>query len=119
MSPARLPLALVAGALLAIPSTAAAEQIDGQYIVVLKSQSTSAQAQQTKERARQRGGRVQQEFGAVLKGFSAKLDEDALDAVEADPAVAYVEPDQVMTVDTTQSPATWGLDRIDQASLPL
>jgi len=35
------------------------------------------------------------------------------------PGVAYVEPDQVMMAFTTQSGATWGLDRIDQRSLPL
>src|SRR4030095_8565456 len=35
------------------------------------------------------------------------------------PSVAYVEPDQVVRADTTQSPATWGLDRIDQRDLPL
>src|ERR1700754_4408683 len=100
MSPARVSLALVVAALAALPASAAAEQIDGQYIVLLKSHSTSAREQHTKEGARQRGGRVQREFGTVLKGFSAKLDAQALDAVQADPAVAYVEPDQVVTADT-------------------
>src|SRR5207249_4226090 len=35
------------------------------------------------------------------------------------PNVAYIEPDQVATIDTTQTGATWGLDRIDQRNLPL
>src|SRR5690606_1611424 len=38
----------------------------------------------------------------------------------ADPAVASVEQDQkVQLADVTQTNAPWGLDRIDQASLPL
>ena len=36
-----------------------------------------------------------------------------------DPAVAYVEQDAVVHATDTQSPATWGLDRIDQRDLPL
>jgi subtilisin family serine protease len=39
--------------------------------------------------------------------------------IAADPRVAYVEADGVMKADTTQSGATWGIDRIDQRSLPL
>ena len=37
----------------------------------------------------------------------------------ADPRVQYVEEDSVVTIDTTQTGATWGLDRIDQRNLPL
>ena len=50
----------------------------------------------------------------MLKGFSAKLDAKALAEVRKDPAVDYVEPDRVITLDATQTNATWGLDRIDQ-----
>src|SRR5690606_17253594 len=34
-------------------------------------------------------------------------------------AVEYIEADQVVYASETQSPATWGLDRIDQRELPL
>ena len=36
-----------------------------------------------------------------------------------DKRVKYVEPDQEVSVNTTQNNATWGLDRIDQRNLPL
>jgi subtilisin family serine protease len=120
----RVSVALLAGALLAAPSGAGAEEvagqaIEGQHIVVLKDASSGAAVVGAKARVRNRGGSIQREFRHVLKGFSAKLTDKALAEVRSDPAVDVVEPDRVVTLDTTQSPATWGLDRIDQRSLPL
>ena len=111
--------ALLAGALVAMPSSAAAQEIEGQYIVVLKDQSTAAGADRAQEKVRTRGGRVQREYGRAIKGFSAKLDAKALAEVRSDPAVDFVEPDRVITLSDTQTNATWGLDRIDQRALPL
>ena len=114
----KMALALLGAALVVVPSSAnAQEKIDGQYIVVLKD---NASGERAKEQARTRGGRIQREsFGRVLNGFTAKLDSQALEAVQQDPAVDYVEQDQVVRLDTTQSNATWGLDRLDQRDLPL
>ncbi|ADO72729.1 S8 family peptidase [Stigmatella aurantiaca] len=55
----------------------------------------------------------------VINGFAASLTKEQLDAVRRDPAVAFVEQDQVVHADVTQRGATWGLDRIDQRALPL
>lgn len=110
-------LAVVAGVLAAMPASASAQEaIDGQYIVVLKEQSSPASA---KQKVRNRGGKVQREFSRVLKGFSAELSESALADVRRDPAVAFVEPDRVIALDATQTNPPWGLDRIDQRPLPL
>ncbi len=55
----------------------------------------------------------------ALKGYSAVVPADALDALRADARVAYVERDSTVHAITTQTGATWGIDRIDQRALPL
>ena len=64
-------------------------------------------------------GRVKHVFSSALHGFSAEMSEDEALALAEDPRVAFVEEDSVMEIVTTQSGATWGLDRIDQANRPL
>jgi subtilisin family serine protease len=61
-------------------------------------------------------------FSSALKGFSATLPAAALPALQNNPLVDYIEQDQTVSLNQIASPqgnATWGLDRIDQASLPL
>ncbi|MBA2472372.1 MAG: S8 family peptidase [Pseudonocardiales bacterium] len=69
--------------------------------------------------ARRDGAQVQFEYVAALQGFAAMLPPRALDALRGNPNVASIEVDQVIRLSTTQSPATWGLDRVDQRALPL
>src|SRR3954447_3808377 len=114
-----LALAVSAGVLVLAPGDARAAKIPGQYIVVLKSGTSSTTAVKSRERARTKGGDVQHVYSNALKGYSAKLDKAALAAVKTDPNVDFVEQDQTVSLDTTQSGATWGLDRIDQRSRPL
>ena len=52
-------------------------------------------------------------------GFAARLSAAQLEKVRSDPDVAAIEQDQIVRIDTTQQNPTWGLDRIDQAKLPL
>ena len=61
-------------------------------------------------------------FSQAIKGFAATLPASALQALQNNPRVDYIEQDQSVSltqVTSPQSPATWGLDRIDQTSLPL
>lgn len=62
---------------------------------------------------------VQQVYTAALRGLAVQLSPENLAALRQDVRVAYIEADQLMTADATQSGATWGLDRIDQRALPL
>ncbi len=77
---------------------------------------TAALAQQMVAAA---GGELHYTYEAALQGFAATLSPEAVAAVAANPLVSYVEPDREVGIVTTQTPATWGLDRIDQRNLPL
>ena len=59
------------------------------------------------------------QFVDVLDGFSVELTDDQLATVKADEAVLGVTPDTIFTTMGTQEPAPWGLDRLDQPTLPL
>jgi subtilisin family serine protease len=59
-------------------------------------------------------------YTQAIKGFAARLSPDALAELRRNPFVDFIEKDQVVTLNTTSySPLSWGLDRIDQANLPL
>jgi aqualysin 1 len=77
----------------------------------MRSPSRAARRSARPPKARANGGTVLHEYDAALKGYSARLSAAALADVRNDPSVAYVEADGVVRLDTTQSGATWGLDR--------
>lgn len=64
-------------------------------------------------------GKVDRVYGNLLTGFSLELTSKQLEAMEKDPIVKYIEPDGYVSINQTQTNATWGLDRIDQRALPL
>lgn len=65
-------------------------------------------------------GQLHFTYRHAIKGFSATLPAAAVEALRRNPQVAYMEADQVMQAwTTTQTNATWGLDRVDQRALPL
>jgi subtilisin family serine protease len=93
----------------------AGDAIPGQYIVVAEEGRDAASV------ARWQGARQAQMLPAV-NGFAAKLDAAQLRALRTSARVAYVEPDRVVTTATTQTlpgGEPWGIDRIDQRTLPL
>ena len=94
------------------------EVIPGQFIVVFRSDATDVDGK-TKAKLGKHGGVLKHAYHSALKGFAAELTPAAAAALAADPDVAYVEPDQVMSISTTESNATWGLDRVDQRARPL
>ena len=59
-------------------------------------------------------------YSFALEGFSAELSDEAFIALRNDPRVKYIEPVYRMRAFlTTQTGATWGIDRVDQRELPL
>jgi subtilisin family serine protease len=93
-------------------SAANGKGVDGQYIVVL---NEGANPRSVAAVAGVSPGYV---YTAALNGFSAELNQGQLNALQHNPNVAYIEQDQEVQASTTQTGATWGLDRIDQRSRP-
>ena len=109
---------------LAAPSPAAptyskgGDPIPNSYIVVFKDNVQDVDAESA-DIAGKSGGKVKYTYKAALKGMAIELSAVQAAALANDPRVAYVEQDQTMAISTVQSGATWGIDRIDQRSLPL
>jgi subtilisin family serine protease len=100
-----------------MPRFAAGQVIDGAYIVVFKDTVTDAPGL-TRRLLAMHGGSVRVQY-AALKGFAGELPDSTVQALRNNPNVDYVEPDQVVSVSDVETNAPWGLDRIDQAALPL
>jgi subtilisin family serine protease len=92
-----------------------AQPIPDQYIVVFRDDVADAPGLSQRLAASQ-GGQVRHTYQHAIKGFSARMSPQAAAALERNPNVAYVEQDQVVSASTTQSNATWGIDRIDARS---
>jgi hypothetical protein len=126
---ARLVTAVAVGAtaacVVALPATAAprhvvavtpapGEAVPGHYIVTVTgdARAVAAAAHVTPRYT----------YDRALDGFAAALDDHQLDALRHDPRVVRIEQDAVVHADTVQPlgpTQSWGLDRIDQRSLPL
>jgi subtilisin family serine protease len=95
-----------------------ASGIDGDYIVVFRDDVANALSK-ADEKIAKHAGKAKYRYASAIKGFAATLSPGAVAVLQTDPDVAYIEQDGVMTTQTTQSGATWGIDRIDQRSRPL
>lgn len=113
--------AAIAATLLSAGTAAAADfrtaetPIAGQYIVVLKDDAArllsearpnASVATVASRMAATHRVRVTKSFNHVVRGFVAQADDRALARLLADPRVAYVEEDGIVTTSATQSGAT-------------
>ena len=118
-----------------IPSQAdgvhrASRPVPDQYIVVLRGPTASFDTvdaegieidveAEADRLAFKHNGQVERTWSHALKGMVMRMSPAQAEALAKNPRVALVEEDGVIELDATQSPATWGLDRIDQQNLPL
>ena len=103
------------------PAAAAQGSLADRYIVVFNDDVDNPSAL-TDALARQFGATVHFRYTSALKGFAATLPGAALDGIQRNPNVAYVEADGIATINAAgsdNSVSSWGLDRIDQRDLPL
>ena len=117
------------------PLVQAEQALEGNYIVMLETPEEAKQGPNARADARAHAAvkaaterKAQQARGKGMKightytamgGFSANLTPAQVEELRADPDVAFIQEDGIVSINASQSGATWGLDRVDQRSLPL
>ena len=91
------------------------------YIIVYKDQTTDKELEdEVGEMDKSEGVKADRVYKNAIKGFAARLSPSALNKLKNNPKVDFIEKDQVMSSNAlTVSTPSWGIDRIDQANLPL
>jgi len=113
--------ALIAALFLTVPisgiASAAQDDTEGTYIIVLKSAND---IEGKEKQIAQMGGRTEKRFTNAINGLTVKIKHKDADLLRTEPNVLSVELDQPMFALDTQTPTpSWGLDRIDQRALSL
>jgi subtilisin family serine protease len=98
-------------------SPAGDQDTSRRYIVILDDASNPKA--KANEHARTHGAKVAYVYEAALVGYAADLSDKEAAKIRKERGVQAVEADQPVEAFATQTGAPWGLDRIDQPSLPL
>ena len=96
----------------AAPPAPPAPSVEGEYIVVLRS-TTDASAEVDRQR-RSNGIRATRTFERAVRGYAAKLDREQLEALESDPDVVAVVPDDTFRIQAQTTPT--GVSRVGAKS---
>jgi subtilisin family serine protease len=99
-----------------------AGSVGSSYIVTLKSGSGGVRAPSAegKSLAAKYGAKIRHVYSSALNGYAVRVSASQAKRFAADPRVASVTQDTVVRAGHNQkNPPSWGLDRIDQDSLPL
>lgn len=95
------------------------DTLEDRYVVAFVKGASQEDVRGARAQAVRDGAQIHYNYRSALRGFAATLPEKALNGLRHNKRVDLIEADQVFELDTTQSPVTWGLDRIDQRTLPL
>ena len=99
--------------------------VPNRYIVVLNDEAIKSSESRLQieaeayQLAGNYGGSIHKIFSSALNGFSIEMSPEDAEIMSSDKRVLYVEEDAEVSISTSQPNATWGLDRIDQRSVPL
>jgi subtilisin family serine protease len=90
------------------------------YIVVFKDEVTESEIDgESDKMCGNVSAKKERTFKHAIKGFTGRLTPAAIEEFRRNPKVKYIEQNQVIKLVATQTAATWGIDRVDQANLPL
>ncbi|MFF4900799.1 S8 family peptidase [Streptomyces sp. NPDC001068] len=93
--------------------------VGGSYLVTLDGGTRGASAA-GRAVADRYGAKISHTYGRVLNGYAIRASAAQARRLAADPRVATVVQDSRIRLQRTQQdPPSWGLDRVDQAGLPL
>ena len=101
-----------------VPAGENGDVIQGQYIIKLKPNS---KASVQNDILGILGSKVSYMYSQVFEGFASQLSDTEVKSLRQNPAVEEILSDQVYQVDQSGSQVNppWGLDRLDQANLPI
>jgi len=116
--PAEPPRPTAAPALQAAGATPPGPAERDHYLVRLRDDAPGARGE-AQRLARAHGGQVGYVYERALHGFTLRLPAAAAAAIARDSRVQSIRPVQAMHLADVQTSPPWGLDRIDQATLPL
>jgi hypothetical protein len=95
------------------------QPVPGQYVVTLRAVPPDDVTTEARRLTGEHGGTVLHTYRHAVTGFAARMTDADASALSQDPSVASVTQDGFVHALGTQDSPPWGLDRIDQRTLPL